>query len=120
MNSAQIGNADLAPSKLSSRLSSNPTHTTHRSSVVKPANQPSRDVPVLPAAGRANPRDRTATPVPLRSTSFAPEREGRGFVGELAGGGKYLRCALHCGIDGGCIHKRFKYRAGLARREDMV
>src|SRR6266446_3923582 len=56
MTSVQIGSADLAPSSLRSRPSSKPTQTTHSKFEVKPANQPSRDVPVLPAAGRSKPR----------------------------------------------------------------
>ena len=36
---------------------------------VKPANQPSCEVPVLPAAGSAKPRERTAAAVPARITS---------------------------------------------------
>ena len=59
INSVQMGSADLAPSRLSSRLSSKPTQTTQRRSEVKPAHQPSREVPVLPAAGRRKPRERT-------------------------------------------------------------
>src|SRR5215472_1795818 len=51
----QIGNADFAPSSPSSELSSNPTQTTHNRFGVYPANQPSRDVPVLPAAVAVNP-----------------------------------------------------------------
>src|SRR5205807_3386611 len=69
MNSVQIGRADFAPSRFNSRLSSKPTHTTHSRSEVNPANHPSRDVPVLPAAGTVNPRARTPAAVPLRITS---------------------------------------------------
>src|SRR5262245_49406685 len=56
MNSVQIGRAERAPSRLRSRLSSYPTQAMTRKSFVYPANQPSRDVPVLPAAGNVNPR----------------------------------------------------------------
>ena len=66
MNSVQIGNAERAPSNLYSPLSSKPTQTTHSSSLVKPANHPSWEVPVLPAAGSVKPRVRTPAPVPLR------------------------------------------------------
>ena len=52
MKSVQIGSADREPSMRRSRLSSKPTHTTHRSRLVNPANHPSREVPVFPAAGR--------------------------------------------------------------------
>jgi hypothetical protein len=69
MNSAQMGSADFAPSRFYSRLSSNPTHTTHSNSLVKPANHPSCEVPVFPAAGKVNPCDRMPAPVPLRNTS---------------------------------------------------
>src|SRR5207253_9311236 len=67
-----------APSRLRSRLSSKPIHTTHRSSLVNPANQPSRDVPVLPAAGRVNPFDRT--PAPVRSEEHTSELQSRGHL----------------------------------------
>ena len=69
MNSVQIGSAALAPSSGISVLSSKPTQTAHSSRVVKPTNQASREVPVLPAAGSRNPRVRALAPVPLRSTS---------------------------------------------------
>src|SRR5437870_8983894 len=69
MNSVQIGRADLAPSSFSSLLSSKPTQTTHKSWEVNPANQPSREVPVLPAAGALKPRPRTPAAVPLLITS---------------------------------------------------
>src|SRR5690349_5717785 len=69
MNSVQIGSADLAPSRGSSVLSSKPTHTMARRFEVNPANQPSWEVPVFPAAGALKPRDRTPAAVPLRITS---------------------------------------------------
>src|ERR1700691_200482 len=69
INSVQIGRALRAPSNLESRLSSKPTPTHPMSLEVNPANQPSRDVPVFPAAGRLNPRLRTSAPVPELSTS---------------------------------------------------
>ena len=56
MKSAQIGSAECAPSRFSSRLSSNPTQTTQSRLLVNPANQPSCEVPVFPAAGRLKPR----------------------------------------------------------------
>src|SRR5207247_9980670 len=64
MNSVQMGNADRAPSRLRSRLSSYPTQAMARRSFVYPANHPSREVPVLPAAGNVKPRPRTPMPVP--------------------------------------------------------
>ena len=68
--SIQIGSAALEPSKSRSLLSSIPIHTTQSSSEVKPANQPSRDVPVLPAAGTLKPAAaRAPAAVPLRITS---------------------------------------------------
>src|ERR1700677_1898315 len=70
MNSAQIGAAEALPERPRSRLSSNPTHTTQSRFDVKPANQPSRDVPVFPAAIGVNPIERTVTPVPRLITSF--------------------------------------------------
>src|SRR5580704_3476460 len=69
INSAHTGSAECAPSRLSSRLSSNPTHTTQISFDVKPANQPSCEVPVLPAIGKLIPRDHTLAPVPVRTTA---------------------------------------------------
>src|ERR1019366_5773626 len=69
MNSVQIGAADEPPADPKSRLSSNPTHTTHNKFEVYPANQPSFDVPVFPAAGALNPMARTDTPVPRLITS---------------------------------------------------
>ena len=51
MNSAHMGAAEWAPSRSRSRLSSKPTQTMQSSSEVYPANQPSCEVPVLPAAG---------------------------------------------------------------------
>src|SRR2546422_6122789 len=77
MNSVQIGSADLAPSSLRSRPSSKPTQTTHSKFEVKPANQPSRDVPVLPAAGREKPRARAPAAVPLRSEEHTSELQSR-------------------------------------------
>jgi hypothetical protein len=74
MNSVQMGKADLAPSKFNCRSSSNPTQTTHSNWEVKPANHPSCEVPVLPAAGTRNPRARTPAPVPLRRTSSSRSR----------------------------------------------
>ncbi len=67
MNSVQMGSADAAPSSFSSRLSSNPTQTTHSNREVNPANHPSCEVPVLPAAGTLKPRARAPAAVPLRS-----------------------------------------------------
>ncbi len=69
MNEAQIGSADFAPSRPSSELSSKPTHTTQTMFGVYPANQPSRDVPVFPAAVPVNPIARAREAVPLLSTS---------------------------------------------------
>src|ERR1700722_16625962 len=50
MNSAQTGAAEALPERPRSRLSSNPIQTTQSRFEVKPANQPSREVPVFPAA----------------------------------------------------------------------
>ena len=73
MKSPQMGAALSAPGRSRWVLSSNPTHTTHSSSAVNPANHPSRkelDVPVLPAAGAVKLYlGRMPAPVPLRSTS---------------------------------------------------
>jgi len=44
MNSSQTGAAEDPPARPKSRLSSNPTHTTHNKLDVYPANQPSLDV----------------------------------------------------------------------------
>src|SRR4029077_6598902 len=70
MNSAQIGAAVAPPASPRSRLSSNPIQITVTRFEVYPANQPSRDVPVFPAAGNENPRARTVAPVPLFKTSI--------------------------------------------------
>src|SRR5271156_3382590 len=69
MNSAQTGAADALPERPRSRLSSNPTQTTQSRFEVNPANQPSREVPVLPAAVGVKPKERTVTPVPRLMTS---------------------------------------------------
>src|ERR1700683_366175 len=69
MNSGQMGAADALPERPRSRLSSNPTQTTQSKFEVNPANQPSRDVPVLPAASAVKPMERTVTPVPRLITS---------------------------------------------------
>src|SRR5439155_4069709 len=69
MNSAQIGAAAAAPDNPSSRLSSKPTQTAQTRFDVNPANQPSWEVPVLPAAGAVNPCARTPAPVPRLMTS---------------------------------------------------
>src|SRR5207244_9125867 len=68
MKSAQIGASAAPPVIPRSRLSSKPIQITHSRLEVKPANQPSREVPVFPAAGRVNPCARTAAPVPRFST----------------------------------------------------
>src|SRR6185369_12296168 len=70
MKSPQIGKADAAPVSPSCDPSSNPTQTTQTKSGVNPANQPSRDVPVLPATLYLNPRARKGAPVPRFTTSF--------------------------------------------------
>src|SRR4030095_9190831 len=70
MNSAQIGAAVCPPANPRSRLSSKPIQITVTRFDVKPENQPSREVPVFPAAGKLNPRARTVAPVPLFNTSF--------------------------------------------------
>src|ERR1051326_6993617 len=70
MNSAQIGATATPPVNPKSRLSSKPTKITVTRLEVLPANQPSREVPVFPAAGNANPLARTVAPVPLFKTSF--------------------------------------------------
>src|SRR5580704_13395106 len=69
MNSAQTGAADALPDNSRSRLSSNPIQTTHSRFEVNPTKQPSREVPVFPAAGAENPIERTVTPVPRLITS---------------------------------------------------
>src|SRR5260370_16579738 len=71
MKSAQIGAATAPPVIPRSRLSSNPIQITQSRLEVKPANQPSREVPVFPAAGKVKPRARTPAPVPWLSTSFS-------------------------------------------------
>src|SRR5579863_4434630 len=69
INSVQMGAAEDPPANPKSRLSSNPTHTTHNKFEVYPANHPSFDVPVFPAAGVVNPIARTEAPVPRLITS---------------------------------------------------
>ena len=71
MKSAQIGAAKTPPVSPTSRLSSKPIQITHRRLEVNPANHPSRDVPVFPAAGRVKPRARTPAAVPRFMTSFS-------------------------------------------------
>src|SRR6266436_2562235 len=57
MKSAQIGAATAPPGSPRSRLSSKPIQITQSRFEVKPANHPSREVPVLPAAaGSVNAR----------------------------------------------------------------
>src|SRR5882762_4353285 len=56
MKSAQMGAATTPPVNPMSRLSSKPIQITQRRLEVNPANHPSREVPVLPAAGSVNPR----------------------------------------------------------------
>ena len=71
MNCVQIGSAACAPDNPTGWLSSKPTHTTVRSSGVKPTNQASRKslvVPVLPAASSVKPADRAPAPVPSLMT----------------------------------------------------
>src|SRR5713226_5791576 len=70
MKSAQIGAAVDPPARPRSRLSSKPIQITQTRLLVNPANQPSREVPVFPAAGKVNPLARTCAPVPLFKTSF--------------------------------------------------
>src|SRR5437867_8111709 len=70
MKSAQIGSADAAPVKPNCEPSSKPTQTTQTRFGVYPANQPSRDVPVLPATLNLNPRARIGAAVPRFTTSF--------------------------------------------------
>ena len=64
MNAAQIGAAARAPSILMSELSSLPTQMMQIRLLVKPANQASCEVPVLPAAGAEKPSCRVTKPVP--------------------------------------------------------
>src|ERR1700722_10693926 len=64
MNSPQMGAAASPPAIPRSRLSSKPTQTMQSRLDVYPANQPSREVPVFPAAGALNPLARTVAPVP--------------------------------------------------------
>ena len=68
MNCVQMGSAACAPLRARRGwLSSKPTHTTVRSSGVKPTNQASRRslvVPVLPAASSVKPAARAPAPVP--------------------------------------------------------
>ena len=71
MKSAQMGAAVTPPARPKSRLSSNPIQITQTRLEVKPANQPSREVPVLPAAGSEKPRARTPAAVPRLSTSLS-------------------------------------------------
>src|SRR5580765_740423 len=73
MKSAQIGSADAAPVNPNCDPSSNPTQTTQTKSGVYPTNQPSRDVPVLPATLYLNPRARIGAAVPRLTTSFMNE-----------------------------------------------
>ena len=70
MKSAQIGASAMPPVRPRSRLSSKPTQMTQTRLLVKPANQPSREVPVFPAAGSVKPRARTPAAVPWFMTSF--------------------------------------------------
>src|SRR2546430_15040487 len=73
MKSDQIGRAEAAPVKPNCDPSSNPTQTTQTRFGVKPANQPSRDVPVLPPTLNLKPRARSGAPVPRLTTSFINE-----------------------------------------------
>src|SRR5258708_36539136 len=70
MHSAQTGAAVAPAVSPISRLSSNPIQITVTRFEVNPANQPSREAPVFPAAGNVNPRALTLAPVPLFKTSF--------------------------------------------------
>src|SRR5712691_8465210 len=71
MKSDQIGSAEAAPVKPNCDPSSNPTQTTQTRLGVKPANQPSRDVPVLPATLNLKPRARIGAPFPVVTRSMA-------------------------------------------------
>src|ERR1700733_16102363 len=64
MKSPQIGAAAMVPESPRSRLSSKPTQITHTRFDVNPANKPSHDVHVFPAAGGVKPIARTDAPVP--------------------------------------------------------
>src|ERR1700731_4835440 len=70
MKSAQMGAATVPPERPRSWLSSKPIQITKTRLLVNPENQPSREVPVFPAAGNVKPLARTAAPVPLFKTSF--------------------------------------------------
>src|SRR5260370_41980228 len=73
IKSDQIGSADAAPVNPNCDPSSNPTQTTQTRLGVKPANQASRDLPVLPATLNLKPRARIGAPVPRLTTSFINE-----------------------------------------------
>src|SRR5438128_2483010 len=73
MKSVHIGSAEFAPVSPSCDPSSNPTHTTQTRFGVQPANQPSREVPVLPATLPLKPRALTGAAVPRLTTSFKNE-----------------------------------------------
>src|SRR5258705_10785188 len=59
IKSDQIGSAEFAPVKPNCEPSSKPTQTAQTRLGVNPANQPSREVPVLPATFAFKPRART-------------------------------------------------------------
>src|SRR5262249_13870298 len=80
-----MGAAEEDPESPSSRLSSKPTQTTQSKLLVKPANQPSCDVPVLPAAGAVKPRARTPAPCRRLPTSETPLATGWPTRGSSAG-----------------------------------
>ena len=81
------GQGGIRAGRFSSRSSSYPTQATASRLEVKPANQPSCEVPVLPAAGNVNPRDRAPAPVPLLMTlsSKVDHQVGNPRIQHLAG-----------------------------------
>src|ERR1051325_3025227 len=75
IKSAQMGSAESAPVKPNCELSSKPTQTTQTMFGVKPANQPSREVPVFPATPTLpgtffKPHELNFAAVPRLTTSF--------------------------------------------------
>src|SRR5258705_6314797 len=81
MKSAQIGAATAPPGSPRSRLSSKPIQITQRRLEVNPENQPSREVPVFPAAGWADPPARAPPPAALVWEDFyklSTSKAGRG------------------------------------------
>ena len=94
MKSAQIGATATPPVRPKSWLSSKPTQITQTRSVVNPENQPSREVPVFPAAGKVKPFCRTAAPVPREHVlQHAIDQIGDAWIQHLlVDRRKFLKC----------------------------